>query len=163
MSDGADAARQLLDETRDELTRADGKASLLLASAGVAAGVVFAAALSGDLSPSTIDNRVEWLCWLGFGLVAAGIVALTAAVWPRMGSGKSGRAHYFADVVTFNGDVAALRTAIENDDPIERDISQLAVLSHVVTVKYRWTRRGMAFLASGALLSLIAWAAQIRL
>lgn len=53
-------ARDLLDDTQEELVRADSKAALILAAAGVAFGALLAGLLSRDWEPFALDNRVEW-------------------------------------------------------------------------------------------------------
>ena len=51
----------LLDATREELVRADSKAALLLAGAGVGVSALLNGLMSGRWTPTVLDNRVEWL------------------------------------------------------------------------------------------------------
>src|SRR5690242_8638023 len=74
----------LLKDTREELARADSKAALLLAGTGVVVGAVLAGLLGGRWTPFSLDNRVEWIWWLGVGSAAAGIFSIAAAVYPRI-------------------------------------------------------------------------------
>ncbi len=54
--------KELLVESREELARADGKASILLSALGVAADVIAAALLAGDWSPEGLHPpyRIIW-------------------------------------------------------------------------------------------------------
>ncbi|MBG6184699.1 hypothetical protein IWX65_002677 [Arthrobacter sp. CAN_A214] len=48
-------------EAREELARADGKASTLLAAIGVVIGPIVAAAFGGSWHSRDLDNNIEWL------------------------------------------------------------------------------------------------------
>lgn len=53
-------AMQILGEAREELARADGKAGLLLAAAGVVVGALLAGLLAKDWDPTSLHDRIEW-------------------------------------------------------------------------------------------------------
>jgi hypothetical protein len=143
----------LLKTTREELTRADSKAQLLLAATGVAVGALLAGLLGGRWEPATLDNRIEWLWWAGgVAPTVAGIALLGAAVYPRR-TGRPGPPSrvvtYFGHVVT-HPDVTSLRSALASSslDPTAHAIHQLSVVSRIVATKYRLIRFGMWSLAT---------------
>ncbi len=110
---GAALTRQLLAETREELHRADGKAAMLFAIFGISFGAVLAGLIAGDWSPRDLAAGAQVVWWLGAVAAVAALVALSAAVWPRLDSNHaSGRVTYFAHVTGYRTRVA-LREAIE--------------------------------------------------
>jgi MFS family permease len=144
----------LLEDTREELTRADSKAALLLAATGVAVGALLAGLLGGRWSPFTLDNRVEWIWWLGVAFAASGIFWMAAAVYPRIH--RRGALH--PEVPAFYGDVAryadidAFRQAIEPPpDPETRLLDQTFLVSGIVQRKYVLLRRGLRLLLASIL------------
>ncbi len=156
---GAELARRLLEETREELLRADGKASLLLAAVGVIAGAVITGFVATSVSPLDLKESVQWLFWLGALLVGGGVAGLGTAVWPRIGAPREGRVHYFGDVLGYKGNLDGLRAALVDGDGehIERDACQLHDLAVIVHTKYRAIRWGMGLTAAGGLCCLVAW------
>ena len=142
---------RLLDETREEIHRADNKASIVLAGAGVAIGAVLAGLIAGNVSLS----GEPWIVWAmviaGGGALIVGIVYVGAAVFPRLGDPEPGRARYFREIANFRGDLDDLRTAL-NDEASktdERTAQQVLTLSILVNTKYELTRIGMGLLAAG--------------
>lgn len=150
MSD--DFCRQLLDETRHEIDRADTKASILLAAAGVVAAVFVAALVSGGLDPTRARGLVQVAGGAAAALVVAGVTLLGAAVYPRIHRATVGRARYFMDIAQYNS-VAELRSAVatEQADVDGRNLQQLFDLSKIVRRKYRCTRWGELLTAAGLL------------
>jgi hypothetical protein len=143
--------RQLLVETREELLRADAKASLLLASTGVAIGALIAGLLARTWSPYSLDNRVEWLWWVGVAAAAAAVWKLGAAVAPRtkrQGSPPTALA-YFADVNAYT-DRSALMVALRDStgESFERNVDQLQQVSRIVGAKYTLIRRSLWLLVA---------------
>jgi hypothetical protein len=63
----------MLVEAREELNRADGKASIPLAAFGVAAGVFAAAILGGDWTPRDLNRPWEAIWWVGCAIFAAAV------------------------------------------------------------------------------------------
>lgn len=101
-SDHIKLASQILREAREELGRADGKAGLLLAAAGVGIGAVLAGLLAQDWDPAKLHDSVEWLWWIGTIAGLCGPVALSCAVWPRTTYRKNRnpkKVAFFGDVV----------------------------------------------------------------
>jgi hypothetical protein len=149
---GTALTRQLLAETREELNRADGKAAMLFAIFGIGFGAVLAGIIAGDWKPADLPAGAEVIWWLGAITAVAALVAVSAAVWPRLDSDHaSGRVTYFAHVVGYRSR-DALREAIErqasNDG--DRPLEQLQAISGIVMTKYRLVRAGLVVYGIGA-------------
>ena len=92
--------------TREELARADAKATTLFASTGVVFGAVLSGLLSGRWSPPRIDDGpAQVLWWLGAGAAVTALVLLACALFPRT---RRDRRHgritaYYEDVVRLGG------------------------------------------------------------
>lgn len=146
-------ANTVLAAAREELTRADGKASLLLAVIGVVMGALLAALLAGSWDPSQLSNAVEWLWWLGVLAAVAGVAALGFAVYPRTRPKglRPTMIAYFGDVVaTPASDLEAL---LEETAKSPRDgaLDQLRQVSGIVHRKYQAIRVALWALAGGAI------------
>lgn len=142
---------RLLDETRDEIQRADNKANIVLAGAGVAVGAMLAGLIAGDVSLS----GEPWYVWafvvVAGLLIVAGIESVGSAVFPRLGTPETGRARYFTEVAQFGDDLDALVSALREEavKADERNSDQVLILSKLVQTKYALTQRGMVLLAVG--------------
>jgi MFS family permease len=140
-------ARVLLAETREELVRAEGKASILLAALGVAIGALIAALLADSWSPYSLNNKVESMWWLGVGAAAAGIAALASALMPR--TKRKGRKPkmiaYFGDVTEFGPSHRELKNALFRSvaHDLDRSIDQLIVTAGIVRRKYKYIKFGI--------------------
>jgi hypothetical protein len=162
--DGVTAATRyladLLEDTREELTRADYKAGLLLAATGVVVGALLAGLISRSWTPFELDARVSWLWWAGVSFAGLGMYSIASAVYPRIH--RRGVPHpqspaYFGDVAAYDN-VGAFRQAIEQvPNERERLIDQTFLLSHVVQRKYILLRRGLRCL----LMAILACAASV--
>lgn len=137
-------SRRLLVEAREELLRADTKASLLLATAMIVAAAVLAAMLAGDWRPSSLTPWAQLIWWAAFAVGTGGLVALGIAVYPR-----TRRTRGAVDIITFFGDIAEtdvdqasdkIARSARSDAPV---IIQLVQVAAIVRVKYRWIRAGM--------------------
>lgn len=150
----------LLKEAREELSRADSKAALLLATTGVAVGALLAGLLGGKWTPFDLDNRVQWIWWLGVGSAASGIYSIAAAVYPRIRRHQTtpaGAPAYYGDVAAYRN-IDLFRQAIgQAPDPRERIIDQTFRVAHIVQRKYVLLQRGLLFL----LLAVLACAAAV--
>jgi MFS family permease len=152
-------AEQLLSETREELTRADGKASMLLAAFGVFVGVVIAGLLAGEFAPSDLHCGGQWLWWLGCGAIAVSLVALAVAIYPRLEHGEAkGPISYYGHAAGKKADELEKILQVQADGQRSRTVEQLAVVSDIVWRKYRflqialWTfGLGSALCIAGAL------------
>lgn len=145
---------QLLAETREELGRADSKASLLFAVFGVVNGALLAGLIAHNWRPEDLAAGATVVFWTGVGCAAAGAVSLGFAVWPRVTRQQpGGPASYYGDIISYGKDRAALRVALakgaEGDD---RTVEQLAEASKIVSRKYAGIRCALRLFALAALL-----------
>lgn len=150
--------RQLLAETREELSRADGKAAMLFAIFGIAFGAVLAGVIAGDWSPRDLTAGAQVVWWLGAAAAVAALVALSAAVWPRLDSNQAtGRVTYFAHVADYRTR-DALREAIERQASEDdgRSLEQLQALSCIVMTKYQLVRSGLVLYGVAAVACTVA-------
>lgn len=136
----------LLEDTREELTRADAKAGLLLAATGVVAGALLAGLLSRSWTPLDLDVRISWLWWVGVSFAGFGMFSIASAVYPRIHRRGAPHPHspaYYGDVAAYD-DIGTFRRAIEQvPNELERLMDQTFLLSHVVKQKYALLRRGL--------------------
>ncbi|MFI8929105.1 Pycsar system effector family protein [Streptomyces sp. NPDC053474] len=141
-------AERLLTTVREEVTRADTKASILLSGA-VALPALVVSADRGGLGSGPL-GRAGAVLWL------AGIVMLTLVILPRSrpdarsGTAAAGRGpsvvalHRGADP----GEVAAA-VLTAGRDPGHWLLEQSCALGAILTVKYRWLRWAVGCLVVG--------------
>ncbi|MEU3983936.1 Pycsar system effector family protein [Streptomyces sp. NPDC026672] len=141
---GADLARALLSEVREELVRADNKAGLMLASLGAALTALLGAIGSGIIAPRHYPVVPQLLLWVGCAACAPALALLGLAVLPRLGRPHHSRTHYFGDVRLATS-VAHLEQEVGRTDPVSRDLNQLATLSQIAWAKYRCIRHSLAW------------------
>jgi MFS family permease len=141
-------AEQILTESREELTRADGKASLLLAAIAIGVSAIAGAILQGAWSPYSLQSPWEAVWWGGVVAAGGALVAFALAIWPKLKHKSGGGVTYFGDVVRLKT-VDALRRELANSaaDPAERSVTQLHVIARRVKRKYRWIQTGLWALA----------------
>ncbi|MEY9837210.1 Pycsar system effector family protein [Streptacidiphilus sp. EB103A] len=147
---------RLLAELRDEIARADNKASVLVAALGIAAGLL-AGLLSGhDWSPGRLPPASAAAWWPGTVSLGIALVSLLLAILPRY---RKSDWHpglpltYFQDI---NQAVALGRLAEALADT-ERDpsaalLTALASNSLIVSRKHLCVRTGLAAFALSAVL-----------
>ena len=117
VDDKLEYARQLLLETREELARADAKASLLFSAFGVIATAVGAVLIADDWSPFHLHNCVEWIWWSGVLLSTAAFFLLGLAVIPRIKhSTHEERLYFFGHVAEYKT-FESFKTAYAKKDP----------------------------------------------
>ncbi|MEU3654678.1 Pycsar system effector family protein [Streptomyces sp. NPDC032161] len=143
---GARLARVLLSEAREELARADNKAGLMLASLGAALTALLGAIGSGIIALRNYPVVPQLLLWVGCAACVPAVVLLGLAVAPRLGSPRHSRTHYFGDV-RLAMSVTHMERAVHRTDPVYRDLSQLATLSHIAWIKFRCIRHALAWAA----------------
>lgn len=150
-SPAADPAKELLDDTRTELKRADDKATILLSVSGILIAALLAAVLAGHFEPKQLDNKVEWLFWTGAVCLLAAEALLCAAVFPRYKRRRpSPSPRYFGDIVGLSRQ--QLEEALAKpEDPSERALDELARLAPVALNKYRLIAAGEVTLAAGVI------------
>lgn len=149
---------QLLQETREELNRADTKAQVLLGIVGIGLGAVIGGLLAGSWSPFRLSNNIEWLWWAGATAALASVVVLARAVYPRLDRRKrSDAVMYYADVLHFES-AAAVSSALRRSSTLdlERIADQLHRVSQIVSRKYRLIRWGFWLLLSGMVATMSA-------
>jgi hypothetical protein len=169
-TDASTYKETLLRETREELARADTKASILLGASAIAFGALFK-------DPDKLNHHTpRTLGWIALALTLVGICFVAAAVKPRLRAkhAKSPRPHYFGDVEAyrppwgqiwrrrrhlekarrrFGTELAEAATAAEYE---ERLTDQIWHLSHIAYRKYRFVSIGMWWYAAGLLVGLAA-------
>jgi hypothetical protein len=150
-------AASLLSSAREEIDRADSKASTLLAASGVAAGALLAGLMAGTWTPLRLQVTIQWVWWVGVVEAAIAISCLALAVCPREQGNDSGTSW----AVVFYGDVLEYRTTAQLVDALnrsaetkfERIADQLRYVCSIVNHKYRLVRWGilMLFLSAGTI------------
>ncbi|MFJ6000286.1 Pycsar system effector family protein [Streptomyces sp. NPDC092370] len=141
---GAELAKVLLAEVREELVRADNKAGLMLASLGAALTALLGAIGSGVVAPRLYTPVAQFLLWAGCAACVPALVLLGLAVTPRLGNPQHCRTHYFGDA-RLALSVAHLERTVRRTDPVSRDLGQLAILSQTAWTKYRCIRHALAW------------------
>ncbi|MBO4164070.1 Pycsar system effector family protein [Micromonospora antibiotica] len=151
-------AERLIAEAREELRRADAKASQWLTMSG---GVVLAmlTVLTGTRwSPGRLTGAAAWAWWSGCACAAVALFALAMALLPRTaGAAEVRQVAYFGHVYRLR-DPALVRRYVERaaQDTMPGLISQLCWLSRLVMTKYRWVRIGTVLIALAAALVALA-------
>ncbi|MEU0280219.1 Pycsar system effector family protein [Streptomyces sp. NPDC088147] len=141
---GAELARILLSEAREELTKADNKAGLLLASLGAALTALLGAIGSDVIALRQYAAVPQFLLWASCAACVPALVLLGLAMTPRLGNPRRSRTHYFGDA-RLAMSVAHLERTVRRTDPMSRDLSQLAILSQIAWTKYRCIRHALAW------------------
>lgn len=143
-------ANKILREAREELVRADGKASILLAATGVILGAV----LTGSWRPSYFDAPLACLWWAGSVIGMAGVGAFGVAVFPRTtyrSKRRPGIVSYFGDVVGLSKDQLKRNLIDTAEDASTATLDQVEAISSVVDKKYRAIQIGMICVGVAAL------------
>ncbi|MFF8291362.1 Pycsar system effector family protein [Streptomyces sp. NPDC016309] len=141
---GAELARILLAEAREELVKADNKAGLLLASLGAALTALLGAIGSGVIAPRQYALLPQVLLYVGCAACVPALALLGLAVTPRLGAPRRLRTHYFGDTRLVTT-MAHLERTVRHTDLVSRDLSQLAVLSQIAWTKYRCIRHALVW------------------
>jgi hypothetical protein len=141
-------AEHLLGNNREEITRADGKASSLVVGA-LAVAALAAGSASTHIATASVPGR--WLVSVGVATWTAAIVILAVAVFPRVGTDQNtGAATYFGDVRRATGP-SRLRRYIKEaaNDRLSWLLIQISDTSRIVVTKYRYIRIALCLLALG--------------
>ncbi|MFI8438058.1 Pycsar system effector family protein [Streptomyces sp. NPDC079020] len=150
----AELARVLLSEAREELTKADSKAGLILASLGAALTALLGAIGSGVIALRQYAVVPQFFLWVACAACVPALVLLGLAITPRLGSPHYSRTHYFGDA-RLAMSATHLERTVRRTDAVSRDLSQLAILSQIAWTKYRCIRHalfwGTVFFASALL------------
>ncbi|MEV6736142.1 Pycsar system effector family protein [Streptomyces sp. NPDC051104] len=156
LAPGVRTAERLLTELRSEITRADSKASVLVAALGMTAGV-FSGLLAGrNWSPGTLSTAGTVLWWAGAAALALSLFALLLAVLPRYSRGTwaPGRPLcYFGDIQQAVR-AGQLTTALAETelDPAAGLAVALAETSRIAARKHQWIRTGLIAFCGGSVL-----------
>lgn len=146
-------AERLLLTVREDLGRADVKASILLSSA-----VAVPALALGRGVPTEASGVALGLLAAGGALWAVGTLLLLAVVLPRTATVRSVPGPtYYADALGVT-DLEALRhaTAEAGADRVSWLLTQFQDVSVILAAKYRWLRRSMWLLGAGLLLAFLS-------
>lgn len=144
----ADRGADILRAAREELARADAKATTLFAIAGVAVSAVLGGVISGQWSPTRLQGDLaQWTWWTGTVATAVALVCLGAAVYPR--TRRRGRD---PRVTAYYGDVrrrsrAELARSLARDPESAIVVDQVFEVSQIVERKYALIK--IAFCATG--------------
>lgn len=147
-----EAGRLVLTATREELTRADAKATALFAGVGVALGAILSGLLAGQWSPLRLHgSAAPVLWWAGASCAVAALTMLAAALYPRTRArhDRAGVVAYYGDVVRLGP--AELTRALTGTDTAPL-VDQVRVLSAIVARKYALIKAAFPLLAAAAVL-----------
>lgn len=142
----------ILGQAREELDRADNKASLLLVAAMVVMSVVLAAILAGQWRPFGMSWIFQTTWWIGVTVGVGALASLAVAVYPRSARSRDDA----KELLAYFGDAAGktpteirtmLRREARDDEPM---IDQLLAVSGIVDRKYRAIRIGLWLFAIAA-------------
>ena len=135
---------RLLDETRDEVTHADSKTSIVFAAVTFLVGYL-ASVLFDDGSAIHAGSAAETtLAAISLGAFLVALVLLALSVTPRLGTPAPGKARYFQEHAEFQ-DAATMLQAVAADavDPVVRHSQQLYTLARIARRKYQHLRNAM--------------------
>jgi hypothetical protein len=156
-------AELLLDEGREELERADNKASIFLGASGLVLGIFLGAAVAGDWNPTDLGHAgARAAFWVGTGFAFVGVLCLGLAVVPRIKhDATKEKLAYFGHVIQYRerGWAIRRRTKARREaegrgklrDAIcaasrgrfDRTVDQVWAVSHIVQRKYKQIRRAL--------------------
>lgn len=144
----------LLDRTRQELDRADAKATTLLAGVGVGAGALLAGIFAGAWTPRDLFIPGAILWWVGSGAVLVGVYQFIYAVYPRTTPSIDARpvpAAYYGDIVDAHDKKMDVPDQIRQAGAREFDAlaDQVLQISLIVRKKYGGIRKGVWLVSIG--------------
>jgi hypothetical protein len=147
---------RLLAETRAEITRADNKASVLVAALGMTAGVSSGLLAGRNWTPSALSTAGAVVWWAGVLSLLLSLFALLLAVLPRyrLSAWTPGEPlSYFGDIqqAVRQGhlDTALTDTAQRHAAGLTR---ALAENSRIAARKHQWIRTGLIAFCTGTVL-----------
>jgi Family of unknown function (DUF5706) len=151
------AAERLLLEAREEVARADSKASLLLAAVSLVLVVV--AAVFWNDSAGPVEYPILLVAGLALLMLSMGMTLIAA--YPRTGQ----RVRRYQEKIPYDIYFATL-AHVEVDEYlemadklaerlIERNMIQAYYISRVVVEKYRWIRASMLTFFAGVLIAVV--------
>lgn len=154
-----DIVTRMLDETREELSRADSKANLLIAAILAGSGAAFGGLAHEEIALLQHRLALAVVFLFGVALIGASVLRLVTAVRPALGRSPAGRVDYFGDVARCaNAEIVERSLRLTADEIHARNARQLWALAHVVTKRYRAISTGMSLLGVGAVVIVTALA-----
>jgi len=140
----------VLTNTREELDKADLKATAIFTGASLT-GTVIALAY-----PSTSNDVATAVMTVAGIVFAIGLLTVGGAIWPRLGVGQVGRSDYFMDIVaSLDGGIDPRETFESAESLDERNIREVAYLSRSAKLKYLLLQRGMVLIVAALMVSLL--------
>lgn len=153
---GTTTGIRLLGELRSEIARADSKASVLVGTLGLTAGLLSGVLAAGNWRPSALSAPVAAAWWLGCAVLVVSLVALLMAVLPRYRGSRwqpGQPVTYFGDIQRAAKQHGLARALADTEhDPTAALIDALMENSRIVSSKHRWIRIGLGAYCAGALL-----------
>ncbi|MEU8710637.1 MULTISPECIES: Pycsar system effector family protein [unclassified Streptomyces] len=143
-------AERLLLTVREDVGRADVKASVLLSGAVAVPALVLGRGTPGVSGPAAVFLAAGAVLW------AAGTLLLLAVIVPRTRTLRSAPGPtFYADALA--ADTEALRgaAAAAGADRVGWLLTQFQDVSVILSAKYRWLRGSMALLGAGLLLAAV--------
>ncbi|MFH8343972.1 Pycsar system effector family protein [Streptomyces sp. NPDC018045] len=139
-------AERLLKVVREEISRADTKASVLMT--GATAALVLLVGRDGQL-PAMPATRAALLL-AGTVLWTLGIAMFVAAVLPRTRTSADGHLTFLPQLTGgATAEVLLPRVALAGRDTGQWAVEQACALGRILGAKYRWLRWGVGCLAAG--------------
>ncbi|MEK2489252.1 Pycsar system effector family protein [Kitasatospora purpeofusca] len=158
---GTRTAERLLTELRDEIGRADTKASILIAAMGMSGGALMSL-MAGENGwrPGHLSGIGAASWWTGCAGWTAALVCLLLAVLPRYRRhvwAAGGTVSHFQDIRTaaLAGELSAALLRTERD-PFPALVGALSSNAGIVAAKHRWIRTGLALFGTGVLALTVA-------
>ena len=148
-------AERLLATVREDIGRADSKASVLL-SGGLALPALL---IAGGWRPNGLDLPGALLLASAGALWLFGVGCLVLVVLPRLGTSRTGPGlTFFGDFLRTDGpDGLSARVRDAATDPVRWLVVQTVDVSTILAAKYRWIRWGVVALTPAAVLAAAGW------
>ena len=148
----------LLRDSREELTRADSKATVLLGTAGVGASIIAGDIVAGHWTPASLTPWAQVFWWVGACAAAAGFVSLTYALAPRLyDSGEKKNLRHFGHIAQYESPNELLEPLVSaSGDVFNARVSQLWAIAKIVTRKYALIKVALQLFAASVLLLIVA-------
>jgi len=130
--------QMLLNDAREELTRADSKVNVLLGTAGVGVSIIAGDIAASHWSPTSMASWAQALWWTGSCTAAMGFICLTRALAPRLfNSGNRANLLYFGHVAKYESSRELFDSLNDvSNEILQAKASQLWAISHIVARKY---------------------------